>query len=238
MSNSKFNTTGTGTGQDREFESLRDAWKELRQDEPPELVDQAVLSRARRDLEKPRARRLRWLGGFATAAVAVVAISLVVHQEPWAPSPEMIDGIPRQSTPAAARKSEVRRDEPGQSVLEEEPAKELRQSRAFAEDALPMAAAPPAAASESAERAAPDLAGDREDDATNMMKATEALTEAFSDEDKSGPSSKDDLRQADAWIERLMELQQQGETERLAQELEAFRAAYPDYPLPPELTGN
>ena len=39
----------------------------------------------------------------------------------------------------------------------------------------------------------------------------------------------------DAWIEYLFELQKTGRHEELEVELEAFRKAYPDYPLPAEL---
>jgi hypothetical protein len=39
----------------------------------------------------------------------------------------------------------------------------------------------------------------------------------------------------DDWIARLLELRQDRQFEQLQLELDAFQAAYPDYPLPPEL---
>ena len=43
---------------------------------------------------------------------------------------------------------------------------------------------------------------------------------------------------AEQWIEKLQELKQSGTVEQFKHELEAFRAAYPEYPLPPELTDS
>ena len=37
------------------------------------------------------------------------------------------------------------------------------------------------------------------------------------------------------WVERMLALEAAGRTSELAAELAAFRAAYPDYPLPPAL---
>jgi len=39
----------------------------------------------------------------------------------------------------------------------------------------------------------------------------------------------------EAWVERLLQLQQAGRREELQAELDAFREAYPGYQLPPEL---
>jgi len=39
----------------------------------------------------------------------------------------------------------------------------------------------------------------------------------------------------DAWIDRMLQLQQAGRLDELTAELAAFRKAYPEHPLPPEL---
>ena len=45
----------------------------------------------------------------------------------------------------------------------------------------------------------------------------------------------DGVPEADAWIERLLLLRETRQGEKLVEELAAFREAFPDYPLPPEL---
>ena len=47
--------------------------------------------------------------------------------------------------------------------------------------------------------------------------------------------STQDLPDPEEWIQRLLLLNQSQLYEKLEQELAAFRVAYPDYPLPPEL---
>jgi hypothetical protein len=44
-----------------------------------------------------------------------------------------------------------------------------------------------------------------------------------------------EIPEAEAWIERLMLLLETRQDEKLVSELAAFREAFPDYPLPPEL---
>ena len=78
--------------QDREFEhdleALRSALEGMASAEPPELLDQAVLNTARRELERPaRKSPLQWLGGFATATVVVLAVSLFFWQDYQPPVP-------------------------------------------------------------------------------------------------------------------------------------------------------
>ena len=70
-------TRPTGDGQlSKDIERLQSEWDRMDRAEPPNLLDHAVLNTARRELEpKNRRRPLRWLGGFATATVAVLAIS-------------------------------------------------------------------------------------------------------------------------------------------------------------------
>ncbi|MSQ99738.1 MAG: hypothetical protein EXR85_10665 [Xanthomonadales bacterium] len=47
--------------------------------------------------------------------------------------------------------------------------------------------------------------------------------------------SVDSTGDPDAWLQRILQLQQAGDAAQLATELQAFRAAYPDYPLPQAL---
>ena len=73
-------STETGTGKrpkglSEELGRLQSDWDRQERVEPPELLDQAVLNAARRDLEpRPSRGLLPWLGGLSTAAVVVLAL--------------------------------------------------------------------------------------------------------------------------------------------------------------------
>jgi hypothetical protein len=61
-------------------------------------------------------------------------------------------------------------------------------------------------------------------------------------EETVAPAALDEAMESDAalptaedWVRRLLRLEQAGRKEELRLELKAFREAYPDYPLPPEL---
>jgi hypothetical protein len=130
-----------------DLHAARSAWSQLEQIEPPDLLDQAVLNTARRAAAKtPRRRPVGWLGALATAAVVILALTLVVQQDPQAPAPPVpaSDGFElelRAARPEAAREAPLRKEEPAPQA-ERKAALAVRQD-APAEDeaAMPTAAA-------------------------------------------------------------------------------------------------
>lgn len=63
------------------LEKLGRSYAQLDRDEPPELLDMAILNSAQRAVEKkPQRLKFGWLQGLTTAAVFVLALSLIVHQ--------------------------------------------------------------------------------------------------------------------------------------------------------------
>jgi len=191
-------------GPDRSLEqdlaALRAAWRELQREEPPDLLDQSVRNTARRALStRSRRRSMRWLGSLATAAVMVLAVSIVIQQDQEGPTPPVpkSDGYRLdKATSAAKRASDA-------TEAEQEPGRaELRLQR------------PPSAAAESPTPREETI-------------APAALDEAM-ESDATLPTPED-------WVQRLLQLEQEGSDEELRLELNAFREAYPDYPLPPEL---
>jgi hypothetical protein len=186
---------------EQDLEAVRSAWSGLEKTEPPELLNQAVMNTARRELESQRKRRpLRWLGAFATATVVVLALTLVVQQDEQLNAPELekTDGFMLDQAAPTARKKEADRDD-----------SEFR----LRQNAAP-AAAPAIMAS---------------DNATLIME--EETSEAPLKLEKASSA----IPEAEAWIERLLLLQETQQDEKLLQELTAFRQAYPDYVLPPAL---
>ncbi|HET6593601.1 MAG TPA: hypothetical protein VFG48_11840 [Xanthomonadales bacterium] len=108
----------TDRARDPDLDPIRSAWRRLEHPEPPELLDRAVLNAARRELERPpKYRHLRWLGAFATAAVLVLALVVVMRQDPWgpaAPAPSG-DGLRLERSAAAPA-----HDSPGAAGLQAE----------------------------------------------------------------------------------------------------------------------
>jgi hypothetical protein len=75
---------------EQDLKAVRSAWSGLEQTDPPELLNQAVLNTARRELNtRRRSRPLRWLGGFATATVIVLALTIVIQQDEQQTTPAL-----------------------------------------------------------------------------------------------------------------------------------------------------
>jgi len=174
---------------EQDLEAVRSAWSGLEQTNPPDLLNQAVLNTARRKLNARRkSRPLRWLGGFATATVIVLALTIVIQQDEQQSIPTLkkTDGFMlEQATPEAS---------------------EPRMKRS--------AAAPPVAASDTA-----------------VLPVAEEMSDSLAESEEATGGNPE----AEAWIERLLLLRNTQQDEKLVQELAAFREAFPDYSLPPEL---
>ena len=215
---------------ERDLEALQAALVQQEDDpvsraEPPELVDQAVLNTARRDLEGKRKRPLRWLGGFATATVVVLAVSVVLQQEPPLTKAPLTEPVGLEKRDIVKENSILRRQD-GNTVLEEE------------QSLLP--AAEPEAQRRQAKRTRQEM-GAAASPATDQLAAAAPATvqaEEFrmmSDSIESQAPAEAPLHSADEWLARLLELQKSGQTELLEDELASFLEHYPDYPLPEEL---
>ena len=211
---------------EREMQSLRAAWAGRAQVEPPDLLDQAVLNAARRELASTTKHRpLKWLGAAATAVVVVLALAIVVQQQEQAPLPGLpeSDGFRlQQSTtaPAAtddALNSSSRPQAPAGAISQEpEASRTTPQARAAAATAV-SADRPD---NEARPRTAPATEQTPQDRDATMEDSAEVLAKGV---EKTDP---------EAWIERLLLLRREGREDELRVELAAFRKAWPDHPLP------
>ena len=177
---------------EQDLRAIRTRWRSEEADEPPGLLDQAVLNAARREVGGDTGRqRLRWLGGFATAVVVVVAASLVLQQMEFeGPAPDLPNGD--------GFRLDAESPESRTTAVPEKPAPYAVQKR----EKAAAAAAP--------------------------------LVESYAAPGEAGSAESEPMAAAE-WVERLLDLQRNGDVNRLADELAAFRNTYPDYPLPPEL---
>jgi len=225
-------------GLEQNLEKVRSAWSKLESAEPPELLDQAVLNTARRELEsKPRRRSLHWLGAFATATVIVLALTVVIQQDRPVPMPakQEANGIKLDQAAPVGVKKEADRDAVEQKAGRENLDRQLRLESGQVGEARMKRSVPPAAApvSEPQEADEPALMKaseiEFEETATSSMPAESADTMSLNEE------MADSVSEAEAWIERLLLLKETQQDEKLVEELAAFRETWPDYPLPPEL---
>lgn len=217
---------------EQELAGLRAEWDRAARAEPPDLIDQAVLNAARRDLERGRRKLpMRWLGGFATAAVVVVALTLVVQQDPdqtaSAPVPEskqLERGVSGEKAGPSPESSLLQAPPPPAETgaMAREARRDATRSKAARDNAI-------------AEKAEEDSAPGPESPAPAAAAAADMPeAEAFAAEVLEEAVPRDPER----WIEELLQLRAEGATDALEAGLAAFRSAYPDYPLPDELSGG
>jgi hypothetical protein len=210
---------------EQDLESVRSALPGLESAEPPDLLDQAVLNTARRELASSRRKPIRWVGAFATAAVVVLALSIVVQQNQNTLDPRSGNGIKLDAaspieaeSPAKTAMKQVGKE----SSYHREDEPDLAESRVQSNDEnvdMPVALS---------------RNKDREED-----PRSEVLPDSFRIEssllEKAEDVSEEIALTPDAWIAYMIELQKAERLEELKVELEEFRKAYPDHPLPSEL---
>ena len=133
------------------LDKLSRVYGQLEQDEPPELLDQAILNSAHRAVEKkPHWMKFGWLHGLTTAAVFVLAFSIILDQRETAPGYE--DALRSTKTAVLQREKAAKKLSVGESKLEysQQQGKEKEDElRLKVQQNMPAAAAPVSAEMES-----------------------------------------------------------------------------------------
>ncbi len=225
-----------GAGFEQDLEALRSAWSSMDQAEPPDLLDQAILNSAARALESQplpwwKKRPLHWAGAAATAMVLVLTITLVVRQDPMAPSPAMLEQGPMSPSPSMLEQDGLKQDRDDSALSNKNEvsadAVEFRRERMAEDMARSQEIAEPAA------KMAKRVAAPAPPQAN--LAAAPALEEEVADRPAELSIMADSITTPDEWVTQLLELKAAGKEQELKEQLAAFRAAYPDYALPPEL---
>jgi hypothetical protein len=195
-------------------EALRQAWDELPKSEPPELVDQAVLNRARAAVEPPHSSRpwsFGWPHALTTMAVIVLAITLV---------------IPLRETgqPGSAPESPPRLPEAEESVsaLSEEFADDLQLSEQPSAARSRQEGSRRALASPALEKAAAATPASAEADAEADAEASELMDAAIAED-------------REKQLQAIRTLVDTGDLEAAREALAAFKRDFPDAELPTDL---
>ena len=130
-----------------DLDRLGGAYGQLQHEEPPELLDRAILSSAHRVVEKkPGWLQFGWLHGLTTAAVFVLALSLVFHQREQVPGYQdgllLDESIGSQREKAAGKRTrDIKTDERSMEFMEEKTGpgdvfKEIRASAPTPDDEM------------------------------------------------------------------------------------------------------
>ena len=93
------------------LDKVGQAYNQLPHEEPPELLDQAILSSAHRAVEKkPHWMKFGWLHGLTTTAVFVLALSLIFNQREQVPD---FDDRMRNSESVGLQREKVAKKQSG-----------------------------------------------------------------------------------------------------------------------------
>lgn len=254
------------------LEKLGHAYDQLPNDEPPALLDQAILNSAHRALEKkPHWMKFGWLHGLTTAAVVVLTLSIIINQREQAPGFD--DAIRVEDTSGPLRKTAGKKEV---DQLKEHSA-ELREKDMGRQVISPGAPASTAEENEVLEVSAGDQSSEsrprRSVTASDSLQAKPDRIDADKTVSEMAPEEPgmdemelpDDVEeyqimskqsqpatigamqpedavlavQTDDEIEEqllsIIRLKQSGDKNWVTQ-LEKFKQAYPDYPIPDELS--
>jgi len=257
------------------LDKLSRAFGQLQHEEPPELLDQAILNSAHRAVEKKSHwMQFGWLHGLTTAAVFVLALSLVFNTRE--PVPDYENGMKLNEATGLKREKAAKKQTP--DVKSDDLRMEMKEEDENRQDVFqsaPLSSAPQSAAMElsvgdqTQESAAgaqrslylQDGRHAKTDNADKDSTSDEpVLEEILFDESnllveapesdiiskKFHPaaatiipvSETEATAEVDSEVEqRLLEIisLKQSDDEAWISELELFKQAYPDYPLPEEL---
>jgi hypothetical protein len=207
---------------DQDFRQLQRAYDALPEDGPPELVDQAVLNLARREAAGGKVRRpwsFGWVHALTSAAIVVLAVAIYTHQPDAG-----VDEPLRVAKPPSPKLRDVQSEIQPLQIPAQRPAytaptpmREIRQR----DSAAILAEPTPAAAVEGEQ---------------NLADAVEERSSELAAKAAGATDVDDDTPTPEQWLQRILELKREGNEAAAARELQAFRAAWPDYPLPPELS--
>ena len=208
-----------------DLENISRAYGQLDQDEPPELLDQAIMNRAQRAVEsKPHWLQFGWLHGLTTTAVFVLAFFIIMNQREPVPveEEELFERqySPMQATEPTRKTYELKTSERRSDVKKQiGSADENMESAGFMQKEVLLKTAPMAEAVEPADTpaaqspavAAAELARNELEDRARLVSESET-----------DPEMK---------LLEIIRLKQAGD-ESWRKELEVFLEQYPDYPLP------
>lgn len=213
-----------------DIEKLDQAYRQLSSEEPPELLDQAVLSSAHRAVEgKDHWLDFGWIHGLTTAAVVVLAVSIILTQR------QPVDFDENGLSPVDVRSlGQSRKAESEMSgKMREQRVDELRANKSMlAEDALVEEKTIQANAPVEVMAASPVVAEIADEPVASGTRDFK-LDAVKKDADKMS-FARSYLSAENAQLQAILMLKQAGD-DSWKTELKTFIENHPDYPIPEEL---
>jgi hypothetical protein len=217
-------------------------YQKSRIEEPPMGLDSAILTRARKAVEKKKSLwcRVRWMVPLTSFALAMLTATLFIqmkqeHPEILAPS-SVISPAPELQTEEGL-KDDLQRDLKKRKVTEDKEQTEKRDAAAAPAPAMELKSAP---AEMEVAPARKLMKQKREAVGASQFRSRENLLEADSvaapkAEALKAPLKSQAILDPEAWIVKIRTLLEQKKRDEAIKELEAFKTAYPDYQLPADL---
>lgn len=208
-------------GEEQVPEDVRRAWDRLGREEPPDLVDQAVLNRAKAAVDRPHSSRpwsFGWPHALTTAAVIVLAVTLLLPlRETGQPG-----GTPERFDPpsTAGDRTRIRANGVEESAVQED-----------VEVAPATRALPRTAADEPAEALAEPQADPSP--APRAVVASPALETVVDEPKKANRIST--IPEVTDRLQAIRELVDAGELDAAREALAALQRDFPDTELPDDL---
>jgi len=213
-------------------------YQKSRVEEPPMHLDSAILSAARNSVDTPKKKRhlwctLRWAIPVTTFALALLTVSLVIHQKQEAPGLLMQDS-----------KSEMERAPEAVSPMRKKEKMDLYGRTTPKVTGKARTHAPPSKQLDKKTRPAvleEGISAPRESKVISSPLSRPAASQpAKTNRELRGlgaiqTPAMDMTRDPALWIKRIMTLKKQGNHAEAKASLKKFRVQYPDYPIPPEL---
>jgi hypothetical protein len=229
-------------------------YRDLPREEPPPALDARIRAEARRAIVTHPAPlvvptgRSRWYFPVAAAAVIVLAVAVT-----WQVEREQADDVAvlSQSAPAPKLKTEdaPSKEEPKrqQGAKEQQKIAPLEKRAEKPAAPAPFTPQPPAAAQVPAESATGTLSLPRDREEAYGSRGDRARQERPSSGIASAPAPQRQMQRDEAhplarakvaeeppekWLERIVQLRQQGRHDEADKALAEFRKRYPDYKIP------
>lgn len=241
--NSIHNNGKDNKSLDQDLEELDLRYQSVRSDEPPELLDQAILNRAHRATEAKNSwLDFGWIHGLTTVALAVLTFSVVVSLRDSAefdPTTAPFSDKPlrsqnRQQASETTEELKAKKDvdtdaDAGQFFSEEASTLPKIPSTAPAKDSVNPQTIGEPDTSDIDYWEGPAEAGLTEED-----QAKEKRAEQQRETEQRDTVGKLDFAQQTELLDIIMKLKLAGNKD-WKERLDAFIKTYPDYPLPDEL---
>ena len=210
-------------------ENISKLYKKTRIEEPPMALDSAILTQARKVVEKRSLwRRTSWLVPLTTVALTVLTVSVVIQMKQE--HPEIIAPVPHLQTEGG-----VKDDRQQVRSLKDKEEAEKRAATSAPSPAMEMKSEP-AEKEMAPARTLMIQPKKREAVGASQFRSRDKLSET----DSAAPSQAEVLKSQvvpdpETWIKKIRQLLKQDKKDEATEELKAFRAAYPDYKLPDDL---